>query len=202
MFTRLFFLSTAVVSLAGAMLMGGALAWQTADSARGAAIVGSNGLQVHYEPHCPSPRPLPADVVVPADDGVADSQAAEIACLTLIGPNGTRSLVGNGTSTNTGDFKLRVTGGDLRVTHVFNRENATDLVRACGVDDFSGAVSVTGSPDLAPGQTGAEFGAFVGLGASAPANCQSDVVLYRVTIEAENPLPPIGTDPVQPLDRQ
>ncbi|MFQ5380779.1 MAG: hypothetical protein ACE5EF_04020, partial [Dehalococcoidia bacterium] len=66
MFTRLFFVSTAAVTLAGALLMGGALAWKTADSARGAAIVGSNGIEIRYESNCPEPRPLPADVVLPA----------------------------------------------------------------------------------------------------------------------------------------
>ncbi len=201
MFTRLFFVSTAAVTLAGALLMGGALAWKTADSARGAAIVGSNGLEIRYQSHCPEPRPLPGDVVLPADADAADIDADAVACLTLIGPNGARTLVGKGAATNTGDFDLRVVGGDLRVTHVINRNQASSLDRLCTRDDFKGAVEITGDPNLAPGETGAEFAAFLALAASAPASCQGDIVLYRVTVEAENPLTPIVTDASTPGTR-
>jgi hypothetical protein len=186
MTTRKLFAGIALTSLAGIAIFGGVLAWKTSDSARGAALVGSNGFKIHYRPECTS------DAVAPADP---EDPAFVHPCLTLIGYNGVITTVGAGKGENNGDFKLAVVGGSLEVRAVLSPVDpavvAADTAdRRCGPEDFAGRVVLSNPGEIIPpGETGGEFKAALAVKPSAPANCQGKVVIYKVTIEAENPQP-------------
>jgi|GEM_PF-2355066 len=177
---RKIFAGAAAVSLVGAVLFGGAFAWRTSDSARGAALVGENGFAIAYQPVCDGvfDEPYLAD---PEDTG---AEPHPIPCHTLIGPNGTTTEVGRGWGKNDGDFKLQVVGGDVKIRRLHHDQND------CAVDDFSGAVRLLNPGEvIPPGGEGAKFVAFVSVDDGAPPGCQGELVYYRVTIYAENPGP-------------
>jgi hypothetical protein len=185
---RKIFAGAAAVSLAATVLFGGAFAWRTSDSARGAALVGENGFEITYQPVCDavSDEPYLAD----PEETAADLQP--IPCHTLIGPNGSTTEVGRGAGKNDGDFKLRVVGGEVDIRRLHRAEND------CSVDDFSGAVRLLSPGEvIPPGGEGGKFVAFVSVDDGAPAGCQGELVYYRVTIFAENPGP---ADPASTRD--
>jgi hypothetical protein len=172
---RKLFAGGATVAAAGILLFGGVFAWRTSDSARGAALVGSNVFSIKYEPNC---SPLATDPVIEHPD----PSPTPIPCLTLIGPNGSRNLVGKGKGANEGDFKLAVVDGELVVRGV-SRPGA-----GCKPEHFSGAVVIESPGEIIPpGGTGGPFTAYLKVLEEAPAECQGQIVYYRVTVVAENP---------------
>ena len=108
---RKIFASAALVSVVGALLFGGAFAWRTSDSARGAALVGENGFEISYQPVCDGVADSYLDDAEPTDAAV---DLAAVACHTIIGPNGSNTEVGRGAGKNEGDFKLAVVGGEVQ----------------------------------------------------------------------------------------
>ena len=186
------FAAVTLTALAGVAVVGGVFAWRTADSARGAAVVGENVFEIEYRPVCDADAALTA-----ADPETGDT----IPCLTLIGWNGQATKVGEGFGRNNGDFPLTVAGGRIQIRAVLAGEpiaaepadvEPEDLdeaaQRGCGVDDFSGEVRLANPGEvIRPGGEGGKFAAALKVGESAPPNCQGDIVIYRVTIVAENP---------------
>lgn len=181
---RKIFAATALSSLIASVLFGAVFAWRTSDSARGAALVGSNGFEITYSPNCDGVLPEPY-----LDLEETDAELLPIPCHTLIGPNGTTTEVGRGSGKNDGDFKLMVVGGEvgIRALHQTNR--------ACRAEHFAGAVRLLSPGEIIPpGGEGGKFVAFVSVKANAPADCQGEVVYYKVTVYAENP-GPVATEP-------
>ncbi len=173
-------------ALAGMMVFGGVFAWQTSDSARGAAVVGANSFSIEYEPRCHATL----DEAYLADDGIEDAAGAgealaPVPCHSLIGPNGTTTPVGAGIGINEGDFDLQVVDGFVRVGRLHNSGGE------CSPADFAGEVRLL-QPDriIPPGGEGGPFAAYLSVDADAPADCQGNLVYYRVTIIAENPAGP------------
>ena len=191
--TRKLFAGLSLTALAGVAIFGGVFAWKTSDSARGAALVGTNGFKINYEAVC-SPEAAGVSAI--------DEEGATIGCLTLIGYNGVSTLVGKGTGKNGGDFKLRVVEGSLRVRAVLQHTDPTldpdEIVAACGPGHFRGAVRIANPGEIIPpGGEGGAFAAYLTVLPDAPARCQGKIVLYRVTIVAENPQPsPAEAEPV------
>jgi len=178
-FMRKIFAGAALVSVIGAVLFGGAFAWRTSDSARGAALVGENGFEISYQPKCDGVADVPyLDDSEPTDAYLLPAPP----CHTLIGPNGATTEVGRGAGKNNGDFKLAVVGGDVKIRRLHDSTNS------CSVDDFGGDVRLLSPGEvIPPGGEGGKFVAFVSVDAGAPASCQGELVYYRVTIYAENP---------------
>ena len=79
MTARKLFAGLTLTSLVGVTVVGGVFAWRTADSARGAAVVGENVFEIRYRPVCDADAALTA-----TDPETGDT----IPCLTLIGWNG------------------------------------------------------------------------------------------------------------------
>lgn len=183
---RRFFAATALTSLSGALLLGGVFAWRTSDSARGAALVGDNGFEISYRPHCDATSP--EAYVDPTPD---DAALPPITCHTLIGPNGSTTEVGRGAGKNTGDFKLIVVSGEVTI-RALQRANTP-----CRPDNFGGAVRLLDPGQvIPPGGEGGKFAAFISVKPSAPAECRGEMVFYKVTISAENPqLTPTDAEP-------
>lgn len=181
---RKLFAGAALISVIGAVLFGGAFAWRTSDSARGAALVGENAFEISYQPVCDGVADVPyLDDVEPTDTNISP-----IPCHTLIGPNGSTTEVGRGAGKNEGDFKLAVVGGEVKIRRLHQPAND------CSVDDFGGAVRLLSPGEIIPpGGEGGKFVAYVSVKESAPPTCQRELVYYRVTIYAENPGP--ATDP-------
>ncbi|GAB4327184.1 MAG: hypothetical protein Kow0010_10630 [Dehalococcoidia bacterium] len=190
---RKIFAVAALVSVAGAVILGGAFAWRTSDSARGAALVGSNGFSISYSPNCTATFNEPF-LDVDVGDAEAEGPIAPIPCATLIGPNGTTTEVGRGAGKNDGDFDLVVVGGDVKIRAVHYAD------RECQPAHFNGFVRLLdpGRP-IPPGGEGGKFAAYVGVAPGAPASCQGQLVYYRVTIVAENPA---AITPVEPTPRE
>ncbi len=180
---RKVFAGAALVSVVGAVLFGGAFAWRTSDSARGAALVGENGFEITYQPICDATLDQP--YLLDEEDTSATPDV--ISCHTLIGPNGSTTEVGRGSGKNDGDFNLQVVDGEVKIRRLHN------LVEGCSVDDFSGDVRLLNPGEvIPPGGEGGKFVAFLSVADSAPPACQGELVYYRVTIYAENPN---ATDP-------
>jgi hypothetical protein len=180
---RKLFAGTATLGLAGALLVGGVFAWSSSDSTRGIARVGENAFSIHFEPQCDGPA-VEAEVSIEDlfdAEARADADLTPIPCYTLIGPNGSSTIVGRGYGMNDGDFDLRVTGGHVRVHRVHGGG-------ACGPSDFGGAVKLT-QPNrlIPPGGQGGNFIVMLNVARSAPEDCQGKFLGYRVVIEAENP---------------
>jgi hypothetical protein len=173
------FAGAALVSVLGAVLFGGAFAWRTSDSARGAALVGENGFEISYQPVCDGIADVPyLDDTEPTDAELLPAPA----CHTLIGPNGSTTEVGRGAGKNTGDFKLSVVDGEVKVRRLHYAAND------CSVDHFRGDVLLLSPGEIIPpGGEGGKFVAFLSVADGAPAGCQGELVYYRVTIYAENP---------------
>ncbi len=189
---RSIFALVALASLAATVLFGSVLAWRTSDSARGAAVVGKNGFAITYEPNCTGPLPVPVDDV--GDDVELAAAPAPIPCATLIGPNGTTTVVGKGIGKNNGDFDLVVVGGDVEV-----RRLLPGSANSCRPDHFTGHIRLLdANRRIPPGGEGGTFAAYLGVNADGPPECQGQVVVYRVTIVAENPVP----SPVENLPRE
>jgi len=181
---RKIFAGTALVALTSAVLFGGAFAWRTSDSARGAALVGENEFSISYQPICDAV----ADAPYLDDAESTEAELSPIPCHTIIGPNGSNTEVGRGSAKNDGDFNLAVVDGDVKIRRL--HDAATD----CTVDDFSGNVRIANPGEvIRPGGEGGKFAAFLGVNDGAPAGCQGELVYYRVTIYAENPLPTADT---------
>lgn len=190
--TRRLFAAVSLTALAGVTVLGGVFAWRTADSARGAAVVGANGFEIEYRPICDS------DAIAPADPETGEA----IPCLTLIGWNGQSTTVGEGWGKNNGDFPLTVVGGRVAIRGLLETaatgpeptaidEDSLDddtEARRCSVDDFSGGVRIANPGEIIrPGGEGGKFAASLKVHEDAPSSCQGVIVLYRVTIVAENP---------------
>jgi hypothetical protein len=175
MFRKLF-AGAALMSVTGALLFGGAFAWQTSDSARGAALVGENAFEIKFSPHCDA---VLAEPYLDTEELVEDNVA--IACHTLIGPNGTTTEVGEGHGMNNGDFDLVVTGGEVRIRRLHRGDGQ------CSTDHFGGAVNILGGEVIPPGGEGGKFTVDIKVADDAPRDCQGDLVYYRVVVEAENP---------------
>lgn len=174
---RKVFATAALTSLAGAVLLGGVFAWQTSDSARGAALVGENGFAISYDPHCTAEFAEPF-----LDIDETDAELAPIPCATLIGPNGSTTEVGRGAGKNNGDFPLVVVGGEMKIRAVHYGE------RECRADNFAGDIRLLQPGQvIRPGEEGGRFAAFIKVGQDAPADCQGQLVYYRLTVVAENP---------------
>ena len=179
---RKLFAAVTLTSLAGVAVFGGVFAWKTSDYAKGAALVGKNSFQVRYAPNCNLPQP----VATPLLDTEGD--AIPIPCLTLIGYNGVTTRVGKGVGVNNGNFKLQVVGGRVGIRAL------QDDTRECKTSHFSGEVVLLSPGDIIP--PGGEGGAFVAalkVHPDAPADCQGEIVYYKVVIEAENPGAPAET---------
>ena len=176
---RKLFATVTLTSLAGIAVFGGAFAWKTSDYAKGAAVVGKNSFQMKYAPNCN----LPAAIEVPPlIDTEAD--AIPIPCLTLIGYNGVTTAVGKGIGVNNGYFKLRVVGGRIGIRAL------SDETRECKTSHFEGGIRLLNPGEIIPpGGEGGAFAAFLTVNRDAPADCQGEVVYYKVVIEAENPEP-------------
>ena len=200
---RKVFAGITLFALAGIAIFGGVFAWRTSDSARGAALVGSNGFEIQYEAICDAAN---GDAVVDPDTGDV------LICLTLVGHNGTTTQVGSGKSLNNGDFDLVIVGGSLEVRHVIGPIDPVpvdpdeaaanpDLLIPCSVDHFSGEL-VLASPGevIPPGGTGGPFSAFLTVHDDAPPTCQGNIAIYKVSVVAENPSDPIPEPaPVEPV---
>lgn len=174
---RKIFATAALTSVAGALLFGGAFAWRTSDSARGAALVGENEFAITYAPHCTADF---AEPFIDTDD--TDAELAPIPCATLIGPNGSNTEVGRGAGKNNGDFPLVVVGGEMKIraVHYDNRE--------CRAENFAGDIRLLDPGQvIRPGEEGGKFAAFIKVGQDAPDDCQGQLVYYRLTVVAENP---------------
>jgi hypothetical protein len=184
---RKIFAGAALISALAAVLFGGAFAWRTSDSARGAALVGENAFKISYQPVCDGVAAEPY-----LDVDAADAALPPIVCHTLIGPNGSTTEVGRGSGKNEGDFKLQVVGGEVKIRRLQHPEND------CSIDDFGGAVRLLSPGEIIPpGGEGGKFVAFVSVDPGAPAGCQGELVYYRVTIFAENPGPTTSNDSVE-----
>jgi hypothetical protein len=173
---RSLFAGAAFASVGVALLFGGAFAWQTSDSARGAALVGENGFEIRFSPHCDA---VLAEPYLDTEELPEDNLA--IACHTLIGPNGTSTEVGEGHGINNGDFDLVVTGGEVRIRRLHRGDGE------CSVDDFRGSVNLLGEEVIPPGGEGGKFTVDIAVADDAPRDCQGDLVYYRVIVQAENP---------------
>ncbi len=174
---RKIFATAALTSVAGALLFGGAFAWRTSDSARGAALVGENEFNIVYTANCTAEF---AEPFLELDE--TNAELAPIPCATLIGPNGSRTEVGRGAGQNNGDFDLVVVGGEVGIRAVHHGE------RECRPRHFSGDVRLLDPGQvIPPGGEGGKFLAAIKVAPNAPADCQGQLVYYRVTIVAENP---------------
>ena len=174
---RKIFATAALTSLAGALLFGGAFAWRTSDSARGAALVGENEFAISYAAHCTADF---AETFIDVDE--TDAELAPIPCATLIGPNGSTTEVGRGAGKNNGDFPLVVVGGEMKIraVHYDNRD--------CRAENFSGDIRLLNPGQvIRPGEEGGRFAAFIKVAQDAPVDCQGQLVYYRLTVVAENP---------------
>ena len=179
------FAGTTFTAIAVALVFGGVFAWQTSDSARGAALVGENGFEISFHPVCDD---VLAEPYLDTEELAEDNTI--IPCHTIIGPNGTRTKVGEGFGTNTGAFDLIVTGGhvDIRLLHdavADTSPDATDL--RCRPDNFGGSVEILSDERIPPGGTGGKFVVSLSVDDGAPDDCQGQLVYYRVVVEAENP---------------
>ena len=170
------FAGTTFAAVAVAMVFGGVFAWQTSDSARGAALVGENGFEVTFQPVCDDVLAEPyLDTEATVDENTL------IPCHTIIGPNGSRTTVGEGFGTNTGEFDLAVTGGrvEIRALHYADTQ--------CRPDNFGGQVEIFGEEVIPPGGEGGKFTVALSVDDGAPDDCQGELVYYKVIVEAENP---------------
>jgi len=170
------FAGAAVMSALGAVVFGAVFAWQTSDSARGAALVGSNGFEIRFKPQCDGVLTEPY-----LDTEETLEENLPIPCHTIIGPNGSTTEVGEGYGMNHGDFDLVVTGGEMRIRRLHRGDGE------CSTADFSGAVTVLDDGVIPPGGEGGKFVAAITVHDDAPADCQGDLVYYKVIVEAENP---------------
>jgi hypothetical protein len=170
------FAGTTFTAIAIALVLGGVFAFQTSDSARGAAIVGTNGFEITFKPVCDGVLTEPY-----LDTEAAPEANTIIPCHTIIGPNGSRTVVGEGFGSNNGDFDLLVTGGfvEIRTLHYADTE--------CRTDNFGGLVEIFGEEVIPPGGEGGKFAVALTVAEEAPDDCQGQVVYYKVTVEAENP---------------
>jgi hypothetical protein len=182
------FAGTTLSAIAIALVVGGVFAWQTSDSARGAALVGTNGFEVSFQPVCDDVLAEPY-----LDTEEVAERNTDILCHTIIGPNGSRTKVGEGFGTNTGEFDLVVTGGyvDIRLLQRIDPlpidPAAVGDVTACRPDNFGGSVEILGEQLIPPGETGGKFAVALSVDDGAPEDCQGQLVYYRVVVEAENP---------------
>ena len=134
---------------------------------------------MRYAPNCN----LPVGIEVPPlidteNDGIP------ISCLTLIGYNGVTTRVGKGVGANNGYFKLQVIGGRVGIRAL------SDPARECKTSHFEGNVRLLNPGEIIPpGGEGGAFYAYLTVLRGAPADCQGEVVYYKVVIEAENPEP-------------
>lgn len=165
---RKVFAGATLLSVTGAVLLGGVFAWQTDQKVAGEAAVGYQAFEVWWD---------------------WENEFA------LLGPNGADTEVGGIKAENTGQFLIEITGGDVTIDDVSNwgigGEPGPDNP-ACTAAHFSGSVipdeSVGWENVLAPGQDGAEHDVLLGVEWTAPNSCMGAVVQYTVTVYGENPL--------------
>ena len=165
---RRVFASAMVLSVTGAILLGGVFAWRTDQKVSGDAEVGYQAFESSFEMN-------------------------EFA---LLGPNGNTTGVGEVSSRNRGDFIIEVTGGDVTIDKVTNIGIGGEPGPgnpACGVGDFSGDVipqySVGWGQLLVGNQNwSAEQDINLTVEWDAPNSCMGAQVFYTVTIYGENPL--------------
>jgi len=170
------FAGTTFTAIAIALVFGAVFAFTTSDSARGAALVGENGFEITFKPVCDGVLTEPYLATEATVDGIT-----VIPCHTIIGPNGSRTKVGEGFGSNSGDFDLVVTGGsvEIRALHYVDTE--------CGVANFGGSVEIFGDEVIPPGGEGGKFEVALSVAVDAPEDCQGQLLYYKVIVEAENP---------------
>lgn len=166
---RKVFAGATLLSVTGAILLGGVFAWRTDQKVAGEAEVGFQAFEVQWE--------WEEDV--------------------LLGPNGATSKVGGVEARNRGDFLIEVTGGDVTIDDVSNwgigGEPGPDNP-ACTPAHFNGDVvfdESDGWDGLLPvGNPNwqAEQDIMVGVNWTAPNSCMGAIVQYTVTVYGENPL--------------
>lgn len=173
---RNIFAGTTFAAIAAALVLGGVFAFTTSDSARGAARVGENGFEITFKPVCDGVLTEPY-----LDTEATPDENTIIPCHTIIGPNGSRTTVGEGFGSNNGDFDLVVTGGrvEIRTLHYADTE--------CRTENFGGLVEVFGEEVIPPGGEGGKFEVALTVAEDAPEDCQGQLIYYKVIVEAENP---------------
>lgn len=167
---RKVFAGATLLSVTGAILLGGVFAWRTDQKVSGEAVVGYQAFTIY-------------DFI----DGKAP----------VLGPNGAESHVSWLQLQNTGMFLIEITGGIVTIDSVSNPgiggEPGPDNP-ACTPEHFSGDVRLDEDMSqgwdyvLFPGQVGGEFDIFLTVEWDAPNSCMGAIVQYTVTIFGENPL--------------
>lgn len=167
---RKVFAGATLLSVTGAILLGGVFAWRTDQKVSGEATVGYQAFQI-------------VDFI----DGKAE----------LLGPNGAESHVAWARAQNTGHFLIEITGGDVTIDDVTNWGIGGEPGPnnpACTTEHFSGAVRLDEDMSqgwdyvLSPGEIGGEFDIFLKVEWEAPNSCMGAVIQYTVTVYGENPL--------------
>ena len=166
---RKIFASAMLLSVTGAILLGGVFAWRTDQKVSGEAIVGFQAFEI-------------VDFIDGKD---------------MLGPNGASTQVAWAKSRNTGQFLIELTGGEVTVDSVsydgISGEPGPGNP-ACTPAHFSGDVRLDEDESqgwdyvLLPGETGGEFDIFMTVDWNAPNSCMGTTVFYTVTVFGENPL--------------
>lgn len=179
MLRKMFGGAVAVTAL-GAVLLGGALSWNSSQTDNGSAVVGSLDWELKYVPF------------VCSDYDWSGSGPWGIECdEPLLGPNGNETTVGGGLVDNDGDFMLKVREGigDLTVTHVEVADGS------CDADNFSGYLrgkyptttydTIANQDEFSEDDEGGHFEGRILVKESANKDCQGSEVSYRLQVNVE-----------------
>lgn len=164
---RKVFAGATLLSVTGAILLGGVFAWRTDQKVSGEAEVGFQAFTVNFEE----------------------------ALWPILGPNGNTTEVGWFDAQNTGLFLIEITGGDVTIDEVSNWGIGGEPGPnnpACTTAHFSGDVDPEGSEGwsnlLYPGGGwGAGHDVKLTVLPTAPNSCMGALVEYTVTVYGENP---------------
>lgn len=162
------FAGATLLSVTGAILLGGVFAWRTDQKVSGEATVGYQAFEI-------------VDFVYGKD---------------ILGPNGNTTQVAWARAQNTGMFLIEITGGEVTIDEVSNwgvgGEPGPDNP-PCLPQHFTGFVRIDEDESqgwdyvLYPGETGGEFDIDMNVAWEAPNSCMGATVEYTVTVFGENP---------------
>lgn len=176
MLRKMFGGAVAVTAL-GAVLLGGALSWNSSQTDGGKAVVGALDWELKYHGQACSEYnwygsgPWGIDCKEP-----------------LLGPNGNETTVGGGAVDNDGDFMLKVKEGigQLTITHVKVDDGS------CDTDNFSGSLRAKFSDtvyepigNIGDDDIGGHFEGRILVKDNANSDCQGSEVSYKLQVNVE-----------------
>lgn len=177
MLRKMFGGAVAVTAL-GAVLLGGALSWESSQTDKGKAVVGALDWELKYHPQACSEY-----------DFVAAGLAWGIDCAEpLLGPNGNETTVGGGAVDNDGDFMLKVKEGigELTITHVQVDDGSCDTDNFAGsLDPMFGSTVYNPIGNIDDDDIGGHFIGRILVKDNANSDCQGSEVSYRLQVNVE-----------------